>query len=240
MLTLTERNYDIYERELLAIMKTLAHWRQYLIWTPEPFIILTDHANLLYWKSPQKLNQRTARWHSELQDYDFKIIHVPGSTHVAADALSRPPGVEQGKEDNQNITMIPQATFIRLANMDAAYGLQDQIVHTQNQYATYMDAWDGKMTLNKTPLPSGSGYKWTHPETNQLIIPPNKTIHRAILHEWHDKESGGHPGQEETIQKITTHYHWPTARAWITAYIKGCAVCQQMKNLTHRTKIPLY
>ena len=95
--------------------------------------------------------------------------------------------------------MIPQATFIRLANMDAVYGLQDQIVHTQNQYATYMDAWDGKMTLNKTPLPSRSGYKWVHPETNQLVIPPNEMVCRAILHEWHDKESGGHPGQEETI-----------------------------------------
>ena len=81
----TERNYDIYKRELLAIMKTLAHWRQYLIWTPEPFTILTDHANLLYWKSPQKLNQQMVQWHSELQDYDFKIIHVPGSTHVVAE-----------------------------------------------------------------------------------------------------------------------------------------------------------
>ena len=47
-------------------------------------------------------------------------------------------------------------------------------------------------------------------------------------------------GREETIWKITTHYHWPSARAWITAYVKGYAVCQQMKNLTHCTRIPLY
>jgi hypothetical protein len=50
--TETERNYDIYERELLAIMKAITHWRPYLIWTKEPFTILTDHANLLHWKSP--------------------------------------------------------------------------------------------------------------------------------------------------------------------------------------------
>ncbi len=43
-----ERNYDIYERELLAMMKALAHWRHYLEWTKYPFIILTDHANLQY------------------------------------------------------------------------------------------------------------------------------------------------------------------------------------------------
>ncbi len=55
--TPTERNYDIYERELLAIMKALTHWRHYLGWTKTPFTILTNHANLQYWKAPQKLNQ---------------------------------------------------------------------------------------------------------------------------------------------------------------------------------------
>ena len=84
----TERNYDIYERELLAVIKALQHWRQYLIWTQEPFIIQTDHANLLYWKSPWKLNQRTAQWHAELQDYNFQIIHILGKSHVLADMLS--------------------------------------------------------------------------------------------------------------------------------------------------------
>jgi hypothetical protein len=43
-----ERNYDIYERELLAVMKFLGHWRPYLGWTKESFTILTDHANLQY------------------------------------------------------------------------------------------------------------------------------------------------------------------------------------------------
>jgi len=55
--TETERNYDIYNRELLAIMKAITHWRPYLIWTEDPFTIYMDHANLLYWKSPHKLNR---------------------------------------------------------------------------------------------------------------------------------------------------------------------------------------
>jgi hypothetical protein len=64
--TQTECNYDIYEQELLAIIKAISHWQPYLIWTKEPFTILTDHANLLHWKSPRKLNRWTARWHREL------------------------------------------------------------------------------------------------------------------------------------------------------------------------------
>jgi len=51
-----ECNYDIYDRELLAIMKAITHWRPYLIWTEEPFTIYIGHTNLLYWKSPHKLN----------------------------------------------------------------------------------------------------------------------------------------------------------------------------------------
>jgi hypothetical protein len=55
--TETECNYDIYKWELLAIIKAITHWRPYLIWTKEPFTILTDHANLLHWKLPRKLNR---------------------------------------------------------------------------------------------------------------------------------------------------------------------------------------
>ena len=55
-----EQNYNIYEWELLAIIKSLAHWQPYLGWTKEPFTILTDHANLQYWKLPWNLNQRMA------------------------------------------------------------------------------------------------------------------------------------------------------------------------------------
>ena len=54
--TPTEWNYDIHDRELLAIYKAIKHWQAYLIWTKIPFEVQTDHANLLFWKSPQKLN----------------------------------------------------------------------------------------------------------------------------------------------------------------------------------------
>jgi hypothetical protein len=45
--TPTERNYDIYERELLAVIKSLYHWRYHLKWTRHPFLLVTDHANLM-------------------------------------------------------------------------------------------------------------------------------------------------------------------------------------------------
>jgi len=56
--TPTEQNYDIYERKFLRVIKALEHWRPYLIWTKKPFIIETDHENLMYWKSLKKLTRR--------------------------------------------------------------------------------------------------------------------------------------------------------------------------------------
>jgi hypothetical protein len=55
MFTPTEQNYDVYNQELLAIIKALSHWRQYLGWIKVPFTIMTDHANLQYWKSLRNL-----------------------------------------------------------------------------------------------------------------------------------------------------------------------------------------
>ena len=88
--TPTKRNYDIYERELLAILKALEHWRPHLAATETPVTVLTNHANLTFWKNPRKVNRRVARWFATLQDYNLLIKHVPGKLHAAPDMLSRP------------------------------------------------------------------------------------------------------------------------------------------------------
>ena len=53
---LVERNYEIYNKELLAIVEALTKWRQYLLDVTEMFEIWTDHENLKYFWEPHKLN----------------------------------------------------------------------------------------------------------------------------------------------------------------------------------------
>jgi hypothetical protein len=74
-LTETEQNYEIYDKEMLAIMFTLSEWRSILLGMTEEFEIFTDHQNLEYFKKPQKLNRRQARWVTELQQYHFTLHH---------------------------------------------------------------------------------------------------------------------------------------------------------------------
>jgi reverse transcriptase-like protein len=94
------------------MMKSLTHWRHYLGWTKLPFVILTDHANLQYWKAPKNLNRRMAWWHADLQEYDFIIHHIPGKANMGPDILSRPPNIDQGKEDNRDVIILPPEKFI--------------------------------------------------------------------------------------------------------------------------------
>ena len=72
----------------MAIMDSLDEWRQYLLGANEPVEIWTDHQNLQYFRKPQKLNHRQARWVTELSEYEFKLFHKPGKSMGKADALS--------------------------------------------------------------------------------------------------------------------------------------------------------
>ena len=56
MMQPAEMNYEIYDKELLAIVEALSKWRQYLLDAAETFEIWTDHENLKYFREPHKLN----------------------------------------------------------------------------------------------------------------------------------------------------------------------------------------
>ncbi len=87
-LSATEWNYEIYDKELLAIMLVLSKWRHYLMGTAKDVEIWTDHQNLQYFRLLQKLNRRQARWVTELAKYHFVLRHKPGVLNKKADLLS--------------------------------------------------------------------------------------------------------------------------------------------------------
>ncbi|KAK3521562.1 hypothetical protein QTP70_013088 [Hemibagrus guttatus] len=84
-----EVNYDIGNRELLAIKLALEEWRHWLEGAKHPFVILTDHKNLEYLRAAKRLNPRQARWALFFTRFHFTISYRPGSKNVKADALSR-------------------------------------------------------------------------------------------------------------------------------------------------------
>ncbi|GAM88161.1 hypothetical protein ANO11243_061920 [Dothideomycetidae sp. 11243] len=86
-----ELNYDIHDKELLAIVEAFREWRVYLEGTVKPVQVYTDHKNLLYWTTTKVLNRRQVRWSETLASCNFQIHHVRGTENGGADALSRRP-----------------------------------------------------------------------------------------------------------------------------------------------------
>ncbi|CAJ0951668.1 unnamed protein product [Ranitomeya imitator] len=84
-----ERNYDVDNRELLAMKWAFEEWRHWLEGAKHRVVVLTDHKNLTYLESPKLLNAKQARWSLFVSRFDFVVSYLPGSKNVKADALSR-------------------------------------------------------------------------------------------------------------------------------------------------------
>ena len=103
----TERNYEIHDKEMLAIIRGLEAWRHLLEGVQTKFEIWMDHKNLEYFMMAQKLNRRQARWALYLSWFDFILKHVAGTKMGKADGLSQRSDWKIGVDkDNSNQVFI--------------------------------------------------------------------------------------------------------------------------------------
>ena len=109
--SLAEWNYDIYDRELLAVILALSEWKHYLQETSHPVSVITDHKNLSYIKDPHKLSCRQAHWSLFLQDFHIEWIVTPGSQMGPADALSRKDNIDTSS-NNHVSSIVPDPVVI--------------------------------------------------------------------------------------------------------------------------------
>ena len=93
-LSASERAYPVHLRELLAVVNALRAFRPYLL--DRPFDLHTDNASLQWFMTQRSLSSHQARWLNLIAEYQFRVVHIPGTSNPA-DALSRQrfPG-EQG------------------------------------------------------------------------------------------------------------------------------------------------
>lgn len=98
-MTPSEINYDIYDKELLAIVDSFRDMRAWLHGSSDPVHIISDHRNLEYFMTSRVLNRRQARWSIFLSEFNFKLVWGP-SLHNVADPPSRRPDYVPQKGDD--------------------------------------------------------------------------------------------------------------------------------------------
>jgi hypothetical protein len=73
-----ECNYEIYDKELLTIIRSFEEWRPELEGAAHPIAVISDHENLEYFMSTKQLNRRQPRWAEYLSWFNFVIKYRPG------------------------------------------------------------------------------------------------------------------------------------------------------------------
>lgn len=100
-----ECNYEIYDKELLAIVKAFEEWRSELAGTDpdKPINVYSDHRALEYFMTTKALNRRQARWSEFFSEFQFKIHYRPGKQGTKPDSLTRRPGDRPKAEDERSL-----------------------------------------------------------------------------------------------------------------------------------------
>ena len=108
-MTDTEKNYEIHDKEMLAIIRALQEWRAELegLQLRQRFNILTDHKALEYFMTTKKLNARQARWAEFLSQFYFLIRYRSGKQNMLADALSR--HTQKNQSDDHRVQTLLKA-----------------------------------------------------------------------------------------------------------------------------------
>ena len=203
-----EQNYDIHDKELLAIVDAMKHWRVYAE-SSSDLVIFSDHRNLLTFTTTKALNRRQVRWSEELAQYKFKIVHTPGKDNGRADALSRRSDYMEHREPKE---------FSILEN--------DQQGNLTVKKQIFMMRSKGTLELHHDQLFSIMKHQ-------NRICPPEET-RKEIIRAHHDQKLAGHSGVRGTLEKIRRTYDWPGITEDITAYVKSCHSCQTNKSARHK------
>ncbi|KAH6561475.1 hypothetical protein BASA62_009802 [Batrachochytrium salamandrivorans] len=244
-----ERNYEIYDKELLAIVACLKEWRHYLQGSLHPFIVLTDHKNLEYFKTTKQLTRRQARWSELLAEYDYKLSYRPGSHNGKADHLSRRPDYQVKKEDHNLVRLLQPSLFISTLT-----GRQSVLSPTLGRYVFTDTDWpllisDFLTTDEWLPsIPEDLRTMCVKELSNFIlsnnvlcrVLPDRSKVsyqpswqRKQVYKRFHD--GLGHLKYDSIYDLVSRRHWWPTLKQDLKDYLRRCPRCQldQSSNSTY-------
>lgn len=124
-----ERKWGITDRECLAVIEGIKHFRVYL--ANNHFKVITDHRALKWLQNQKDLTGRLGRWALRLQEYDFEVVYRPGVTNQNADAMSRRPYSSDHNADDNTKNDRPE---VQVSVVDKSLPLSDDTYQTVFTY----------------------------------------------------------------------------------------------------------
>lgn len=236
-----ERPYSTPEKECLAVIWALEHFRPYI--EGLHVTIFSDHSSLRWLMSRPNLSGRLARWSLRLQDFDFDIVHRPGTSNKVPDALSRNPVPSCGAPlevlpdyaiiGGLDLRILPPVIFSDRENLrqmqlnDPVTGqllgmLEGQDVRNSEELSQYV-IQDGLLYFVDDKVSCN-----LHPMKRLKLYAPT-AIKRSLMEYYHDHPLAGHLGMTKTIARLKMRFYWPKLSSDAKKYVASCTVCQFTK-----------
>lgn len=236
-----ELNYEIHDKELLAVVSAIKLWRHYLEGLDKPFTILSDHQALEYFSTAKTLTRRQARWSEIVNHHKYKIKYRSGDKAGKPDALSRRPDFAAGGKASE---AEPQ-TLIRPLSISATYSPSSDVIAKVKTYLRHDPALEDILhALDNPDEDRDDALQATMDHITRrndliyyddlLYIPDYEPLKVQLLSQSHDAKEVGHPGQAKTIEILQRNFYWPRMRAFVNDYVKSCDACQRSKPAHHK------
>ncbi|KZS03385.1 Uncharacterized protein APZ42_033841 [Daphnia magna] len=230
LLSKSESNYSITEKECLALVWAVKKFRSY-IWGMETLVV-TDHNALCWLLTKKDLAGRLARWSPHIQEFLLRIAHRNGRLHSDADALSR------------YLTDAPQELDEELQCMFAALIIDLEKLWLAAMFISKQTWLPAAKANLKTPrcvrktmgrLRDGLLCFAKVMEDGLLLrlcVP--QSFRDELMRACHHDITAGHLGLTQTLHKIQSRYYWPGMGEDIRDFLRKCRECQSRKSVYHR------
>lgn len=225
----SEINYGISEKECLAVVWAIKHFRIYLYGTN--FKVITDHSALTWLMKITDPTARLARWAIYLQAYMFEIIHRKGNVHENVDALSRPvllSSIMRNEDEDDEKTKI-------LDPWD-----DDLLMHflKYRKFISGISKKQRKRVERREPLfKLENDVLWYRKsKSDEYKIWPKLDERRELISNAH---LVGHFQAATTYKRLNERYFWKSMMDEIVKVVKQCIPCQRHQKtraLEHKAK----
>jgi transposase InsO family protein len=213
--------------EALAIVWSFKRFRAYLQCSTT--LVFTDHS-FLKWLAEAKDNVmgRIWRWSMYLQQFNYQVFYVPGSTNLAADALSRHP-----------LPMVHQVDILSLSIHDThwlkAQELDPFIKEVKKKWKNNMPSTTKRFTVTNDLLFHIRLAPRNRQASHLLLVVPQQ-----LIKQYHSSIWTGHYGTMKTLKRLgQARFWWPSLIHDVKIFCRQCQLCQQTKTSTKRIVYPL-
>lgn len=205
------RALSTYEKEGLAILMAVDHWRTYL--QHAEFIIHTDQRSLVHLEDQRLATPWQQKIMAKMLGLRYRIVYKRGVDNRVADALSRRPGPPQG-----DLAAVAVVVPVWLEAVQQGYAGDAAAQKLLARLATEPEEHDG-FTLQKGIIK----------QNGQVWLSNNVALQKRVLATLHAGAIGGHSGFNATYRRVRRLFTWPNVKQHVKLFVAECQIYKQAK-----------